>query len=181
MKVVSPVIQEIHHNDEINREELETLWWLFADYSDIENKAFDQLSVAGAALSAGIELAERSLLPPANSASGMIKRATENRRKAEDLVPLKLQDLAGGWSAAMSGRFSSAAMPADTLVASYPVLLPVTAMCTRLAKDGKTAKTLKDAKDLTLLSGTHQLTPTEWGQQIFREKILQRMLAGLRQ
>jgi hypothetical protein len=36
MSVISPVIQEIHHNDDINREELETLWWLLAEYSDIE-------------------------------------------------------------------------------------------------------------------------------------------------
>jgi hypothetical protein len=92
-----------------------------------------------------------------------------------------LQDLAGGWSAAMSERFSSSGISADALVGSYPVLFPVATMCLRLVKDGKTPKTLKGGKELTLLSGAHTLTPTEWGQQIFREKILQRMLTGLGQ
>jgi len=175
---VADAIREVHRNDEINREELETLWWLFARHSELEDKPLDQLSVGETALTAGIELAQRALLPPPKSSAGIIKRATEHGRKPEELGSVKLQELADSWTAGMSAGFSSPSP--DALVAAYPVLFPVTATCLRVFKDGKAAKTMREIKELTALSATHALTPTQWGQQIFREKILQRVLADRR-
>jgi GTPase-associated system helical domain len=176
MPVMSSVIKEVRAQDEVNQEELETLWWLFAGYSELEGKALTDLTVLGAALASGIELAQRAILPPSASAAGMIKRATEAGRKPEDLALVKLQDAAGQWSNAMSDSFSTAEVPIGKLTASYPVLFPLVSTCQRLSADGSSAKIAKEVKAQTGLALTHQHTPTEWATQVFREKILQRML-----
>jgi hypothetical protein len=177
MPAIKSAIQEVREQEAINREELETLWWMFAAFSESEGKPLADLGALGAALIAGIELAQRVLLPPSASSAAMIKRAVEFGRKPEDFVAKKLQDAAGSWSDAMSNSFSTENGDTDALVASYPALLPLTATCKWIRADGNRPKTVKEIKALTGLALTHQQTPTEWGLQMFREKVLQRRLA----
>ena len=44
MPVMASVIKEMRAQDDVNQEELETLWWLFAGYSELEGKALADLT-----------------------------------------------------------------------------------------------------------------------------------------
>lgn len=178
MPAVTAAIKEARDQEAINREELNTLWWMFAAYSEIEDKPLVDLDVVTAAFSAGIELAKMALLPPSKAAAAMIRRAVESGRKGEQLEPIKLQDVASSWSQAMAVEFSTDVVPVQTLSETYPVLLPLLTTCMRLRADRTSARAAKECKAVTGIAVTHQLTPVELGAQAFWEKALQRLLNG---
>ena len=73
-------LQEAKAQAVIDREEIETLWWMFGAFSEVEQKPFSKLQPAVAAFAAGSELARRSLIPPSGAAAAMIERVVESGR-----------------------------------------------------------------------------------------------------
>jgi len=175
--VITSALQEARDRESINREEIETLWWMFAAYSEVEQKSLASLTALTAALCSAFELAERALLPPFPMSVAMVKRAAESGRKPEELAAISLQDATAGWSEGMSNCLLAAKGSADNLVRSYPSLFPLTWVCHRLREGVEIGKIGKEAKTAIGVAMNHTLTPSDWGAQAFREKILQRFLA----
>jgi hypothetical protein len=169
-------LQEVVAQTAIDREELEALWWLFTAYSELEQKSLAELSPSGAAFCSGIELARRALLPPPLSMTAMVKRATESGRKATALGPLSLQDALKDWSDKMLNALSPADGSTDEAVSQYPALLPLSWACRRLRERTGTGKLGKEFTAATGIPLDHSNSPAEWGSQVFREKILLRVV-----
>jgi GTPase-associated system helical domain len=172
-------VQEATAQAAIDREELETLWWMFAAYSELQQKPLAKLEPFDAAFCAGIELGERALLPPSLSTIGMIRRAVESERKASTLNAVSLQDATKDCSKPMVNALAPADRRLDDTIARYPALLPLSWACRRLrdCTDGSQ----KLGKEFTIATGipvNGSRAPSEWGAQVFREKILQRFLVG---
>lgn len=175
---VKSAVGEVKAQAAIDREELETLWWMFAAYSEVEQKTLAGLSPAAAAFCSGIELAKRALLPPTLSAVGMIRRAIATERKASALGPIALQDAAKEWSRSMSSALAPTDGSRDQLIAQYPALLPLSWASRRLRECADGSQKLgKGFAAATGIPVSHQRLPFEWGVQVFREKILQRAVA----
>lgn len=174
--VITSALQEVRDREAINQEELEILWWMFAAFSELEEKPLGSLTALGAAFASGIELAQRALLPPSVTSLAMVKRAAESGRKPEELTAVSLQDASASWSEGISKGFLPPNGGANILVASYPSLLPLTWFCNRLREGNAISKTGKDFKALIGLGVNHSLSPAEWGAQAFRETVLQRFL-----
>jgi hypothetical protein len=175
-------LQEATTQAAIDREELETLWWMFTGYSKVAKKPLVELSPSEAAFCSGIELAERALLPPSPSAIEMVKRAVEFGRKTSSLIPISLQDSTKEWSPAMLTALAPTDASTDEAVLRYPALLPMSCACHRMRGSNNGAGKL--GKEFTAATGiplNHAQSPTEWGAQVFREKILQRVIAGMKE
>jgi hypothetical protein len=170
-------IAEVTAQAAIDREEIETLWWMFAAHSDIANKKFSELTPAEAALCCGIELAKRSLLPPASSSAEMVKRMITGDRDPASLGPLTIKELAEGWPASMRRHLSPSDAGLSEAVTYIPAILPLTWASHRLSSLGENPKLGKEFASATGLALTTGHLPAEWGSQVFRESILQRMLA----
>jgi hypothetical protein len=172
LPVFKAALREVSAQEMVDREEIETLWWMFGAYSEIEQKPLVNLSPLAAAFCSGFELAQRALLPPSPSAVAMVKRAVESGRKPATLGSVSLQDATADWSEAMVNSLS----PADGALTSYPALLPISFACQRL-RECKDAPKLR--KDFTVTTGiplTFSQSPASWGGQVFREVILQRFV-----
>ena len=174
---VESALREATAQAAIDREEIETLWWMFSAYSEVEKQPLARLEPVAAAFCSGIELAQRALLPPSLSAAAMVKRAVESGREAATLGPISLQDAAKHWSDAMLNTLSPVSGSVDDAVSSYPVLLPISWACRRLreCKNG-TQKLGKELKAATGIASSLSCPSAEWGAQVFRERILQRFL-----
>ena len=148
---VRSALREATAQAAIDREEIETLWWMFSAYSEVERRPLANLEPFAAAFCSGIELAQRALLPPSLSAVAMVKRAVESGRDAATLAPISLQEAAKHWSDTMLNRLSPVTGSVADAVSSYPGLLPVSWACRRLRECNSGAQRL--GKELKAATG----------------------------
>ena len=172
---LNAALQEVASQAAIDREELETLWWLFTGYSEVSQKPLSELSPSAAAFCSGIELARRALLPPSVNALAMVKRATETDRKASALAEISLQESVKDWSEVMFKALAPADGSSEETILHYPALLPIAWACKSLRERGGPPKL---GKEFQLLRECHRWFSLSgrWGEQVFRESVLLRML-----
>jgi hypothetical protein len=174
---VKAALQEGTAQTAIDREEIEILWWMFAAYSKVEGKPLAGLAPVAAAFCSGIELADRALLPPSLTTVAMVRRATESGRKASTLNPISMQDSVKSWSQAMATALAPVHGRVTDWTTRYPALLPISWACRRLREHKDGSQTL--GNEFTAATGiplNHPQSPAEWGAQVFRERILQRVI-----
>jgi hypothetical protein len=179
LPAVKSALLEAKGQAAIDREEIETLWWMFTGFSEIEQKPLAKLSPSASAFVAGIELGERALLPPSQSAITMVERVVESGRKASTLVPVTLEDAIKEWTPPMLSGFASTHAKCDSTPSQCPALLPLSWACRRLSEGGDSPKLGKEFTAATGLALNEALPPAVWGAQVFRETILLRFLAGV--
>lgn len=176
MPAFKAALREVHAQSAADREEIETLWWMYYGFSEIGQRPVADLPVAAAALCAGVELAQRTLLPPAPSGVEMVQRAVEAGRKPASLVALSLQDAAKEWTDAMLTAVAGSTEHQSTVAQKYPALFPVTWACRRLNDGMGTAKIGKEFTAATGVPSGHVCSPADLGAQVFREKVLERAM-----
>ncbi len=173
---VKAALQETAKQAAIDREELETLWWLFGGYSELKHQPLVELSASAAAFCSGFELALRALIPPCVSAAAMVKRATETGRKAAVLASNSLQESIKDWSAEMLTAMAPADGKCDDTILKHPALFPIAWACHRLRDCTGARKLGKEFLGATGIPVDQAHAPADWGIQVFREKILLRIL-----
>jgi hypothetical protein len=175
---VKAALEEAVDQAKMDREEIETLWWLFTAYSEVERKPLGELSPFAAAFCSGVELAKRALLPPSLSSAAMVRRAVDSGRKVASLASTSLEENLNEWSQSMNEALLPADGSQDTVVSQFPALLPLSYACRRLRECQDTPKLGKEFTSATgiLVDASH--SPADWGAQVFREKVLLRVLNG---
>lgn len=157
----------------IDREEIETLWWMFGEFSETEQMPFSKLQPAVAAFAAGRELAQRSLIPPSQAAAAMIQRVVGLGRKPATLAPAALEDIAKRWTPSARNSLLPTGKEGISAVSHCPSLFPVSCACRRLQEFGDLGK---DFTSVTGITAEVSVSLAEWGTQVFREAILLRSL-----
>jgi hypothetical protein len=175
LPALKSALQEAKAQAAIDREEIETLWWMFGAFSETEQKAFAKLKPAVAAFAAGCELAQRSLIPPSQAATAMIERMVGSDRTPATLAPAALQNIATKWTSSTRDSFVAADGKASSTISRCPSLFPVSWACRRLRDSGDLGQ---DFASLTGMTAEVSFSPSEWGSQVFREAILLRFLTG---
>jgi hypothetical protein len=176
LPLIKSAFKEARDNAVKDREELETLWWLFGIYSETQRTPLQKLSPAAAAFCSGVELADRSLLPPSLSTIAMIDRAVQaNRKPAPKAITLEaaIEDWTKPMIDALLTPDASVKVDPDL----YPALLPVAWACKQVRDHTQSPKLDKGFKTATGIDGKQEAAPSDWGAQIFREKIVLRALA----
>jgi hypothetical protein len=179
LPALKSALLEANSQATIDREEIETLWWMFTGFSEIEQKPLAKLSPTASAFCAGIELGRRALVPPSQSAIAMLERVAESGREASTLAPTTLKDAVKDWTLPMLNGLASTDAKCDNAVSQCPALLPLSWACRRLREGGDSPKLGKEFTTATGLPLNEPIPPAEWGAQVFRETILLRVLAGV--
>jgi hypothetical protein len=177
LPAIRAALSEAKAQATIDREETDTLWWMFAGFSEIEQKPLAKLSPSAAGFAAGVELGRRTLLPPSPSATAMVERATTSGRKATELTPITLEDAASKWTEALLDSLLPGDEKGKSAVSQYPALLPLATACRRL-REGSGAKLGKEFCSATGLALDEPISPVVWGVQAFRETVFLRVIAG---
>lgn len=176
LPIIGSAFQELRANNVKDREELEVLWWLFSEYSETADKLLRDLSPAAAAFCAGLELADRSLLPPSHSTIAMVDRAVKAGHGSSG-EKLKLEEAIKAWTKPMVDALLTPGAQVKGNPESYPALIPLSWACQKSSVDGAVAELDKNFTKVTGIDKKREAAPAEWGAQIFREKIVLRLLA----
>lgn len=75
-KATKAALETLWFDVQLDREELEALWWVFGGYSISSHRAFASLSPADAALLAGLELAQIATRPSSLGIAALASRVT---------------------------------------------------------------------------------------------------------
>jgi hypothetical protein len=173
-KAISPVLLDIARQVEVNQEELNALWWFFSGQSNSSGKALADLPTGAAALCCGVDIANQALLPPTENLEAIVRRGFEGSRKAQDLSERSIEKIVADWE---SGTLS-ALIPDDEskeLATKYPVIFPLSWLCNRLLANQGAKGWGAEFQKLTGLVVASACTPSVWANQIFRERVAQRI------
>jgi hypothetical protein len=173
--LIQAALVEVHNQAATDREELETLWWMFAGYSEVAGTPLSELSPSAAAFCSGVELAERALLPPAPGAMAMVDRAVQTGRKSAAKA-ISLEDAIKEWTRPMIEALLTPDAPVDGVPEICPALLPVAWACKQVRNYTEKPRLEESFGIVTGISGKQGFAPAIWGSQIFLEKIVLRAL-----
>lgn len=162
----------IEANEEVTREELDTLWWAFNGVSTGADTSFADMPVGLVALDGANELSELVLLPPLPNTPFLLKRVLKTGRRPQDLEEQSLKDLLSSWDKGAAERYVTNDEAVTAFVQGNPAVFPFSWACYRLAQDNSF---LSDMKKVTGWDPAAKLEPERLAFQIFHEKVAQRL------
>jgi hypothetical protein len=164
------LVNGIESNEQVTREELDTLWWAFNGVSTRTETAFAELPVGLAALDSAKELAGLVLMPPLPNTPFLLKRVLKEGRPPKDLEDQSLKDLMAQWDKEAAAHF----LDTDTaaFVQGNPAVFPISWVCGRVAEGGSY---VSDMKKMTGWDPAEKVGPNRLAFQCFQEKIAQQL------
>lgn len=162
--------KQLTHQAAIDREELNVLWWLFGGASGTVGQRLAEMDLGAAALCAGAELADLSLVPPSPNTAAILRRALEADRPPGSLKEIKVDAIAGGWTDA----HLACLIPdeeAVQLAKANPTLFPLCWLAVRLRESQHAKGWIAGFEQATAVPRGFGRTPTEWAGQVLRERI----------
>ena len=179
-KVLYPTLKgvfvEIQEQATADREELQVLWWLYRGFSDTAQlKKLTELDSSAAALGCGAELGDIVVCPPAAGICQIVRRAAQEGRKKQDLIPRSLTHVASKWASSTLSALLPTQDIVTQLIQSHPTLLPLSWLSKRIHESGKDDVWEAEFRSKTGIPPDHACSPAEWAAQAFHEKIAQRV------
>jgi hypothetical protein len=179
-KGVRPAVEncfkDLHNQLTLQREELEVLWWFFSRFSRHAGKSVQEVSAGAAAMCCGVELAERTVLPPLVSTRYMVRRAVEDGRKKGQLSAKTLVDVVAEWTTPIAGILAPKGNVSEEIASEYPWLLPLSWLSSRLMESGIRSGWESEFELKTGVPASTSLSPCDWAVQAFNERIAQRII-----
>lgn len=166
----------IEANEQVTREELDTLWWAFNGTSTGTETSFADMPAGLVALDGATELSDLVLLPPLPNTPFLLSRVLKAGRRPEDLEEQSLKDLLGQWDKAAAERYVTDDENVANLVQGNPAVFPISWVCHRMAEDNSF---LSDMKKATGWDPAGKIRPDRLAFQIFQEKIAQRLYENI--
>ena len=167
-------LEAVAQQGEVDREESNVLWWLFASSSECTGESLSKMPAGAAVLSCGAELGNLCLLPAMASAEAMVRRAYEDGRKPSELRKKSLQDIAAAWK----GHILSLLVADDdarSLAREHPPIFPLSWLCDRLLASQGISNWAEEFEQKTSVSSSQARAPVDWAVQAFRERLAQRL------
>jgi hypothetical protein len=172
------LVEELVYAREIDREELDLLWWSFAETSETVAQPLSSLPLGAAALSAAVELVDKALMPPVASLTHLVQRAVARGRGPRDLSDRSLRDLVKDWSAPFWALLAHAGAVPESLYTSGQ-LLPLTWLCRRLRESDGKADWTREFEARTGIGVDRPAAIAEWSHQIQVERVAQRLAVNI--
>ena len=164
--------KRIADNEEINREELDTLWWAFNGVHHASDTDFSSMPVAIATLRAGADLADTVLTPPLPNTRFLLRRVLAADRRSADLAERPLRDLIGEWNKEAAADLIPENTKTLEFVRANPAVLPLSWLCLQLTETGGSVPA--DLIKTTGWDPVMMITPLSVAFQVFDERIAQR-------
>ncbi len=158
-----------------DREELQVLWWLYNNFSEIEKKPLSTLRPFEAALCCGVELGDLVRIPSLEGVRQMVKDAVTKNRNKKGLQKASLSNLIGQWTSTEKHYLVPKETESLNIVNQFPSLLPLTWICSRLINSGTTTGWEEEFEIKTGFSATENFDCETISVQVFNERIAQRI------
>jgi len=176
--ILQKTLQTLASASEIDREELEVLWWIYNGTSMTMSKPFSELSPYEAAFAASLELTDRAMCPAHASlksvAHGLVTRVDKKTSTGKTLKAI-VSECSNDLMAALVPKSSEV----NPIVQHCPKLLPLTWVAMKVT-DAGVAKGWESEFELrTGLRASLKLTPATIVEQIWAERTAQRLLQPL--
>jgi hypothetical protein len=175
INALKDVATAIDREMEIQREEVDILWWVFGGVSVASGKRLESLPIGYAAAIAGAELGNRCLLPHAPNIEALLQRAMSSGRKTGLGKALSIVQVAGDWNETLERS-----MVPDTSTEAYsqrwPTLFPISWLCHRLISSKNSPGWEREFENITQVPTEHALPPQVWAMQALRERTAIRAL-----
>jgi hypothetical protein len=174
--ILETALESLKRASEVDRDELEVLWWLYNDESCIFASSLSTLNAFDVAFSCSIELIDRAICPAPSSLKGIINglviRAAGKSKSAGKSIKTVL--------AAWTPEIIAALVPSDdqtkNIVKEWPKVLPLTWIANRVAESGVTTGWENEFAARTGSAATAKFTPEAFAEQIYAERTAQRLL-----
>lgn len=168
----SGLANAIEVNEQVTREELDTLWWAFNGISTGTEAPFADVTAGLVALDSATELSELVLMPPLPNTPFLLSRILKVGRKPQDLEEQSLKDLLSHWDKAAAERYLADRENASTLILGNPAVFPMSWVCHRLAEG---TSFLSDMRKVTGWDPAGKMRPDRLAFQVFQERVAQRL------
>jgi hypothetical protein len=162
---------EFAEQSALDREELNILWWVFSESSATFGDRLDTMATGKAAVTVGAEIANMALLPPSESSHAFIKRGIGRIKKSDTKKSLEkfFEDTDAATWKLMTGE------EAEPLCTAYPILSPLAWLASKLSANNGATGWGAEFKAFTGLDATLTLDPYALAEQVFLERIAERL------
>jgi hypothetical protein len=160
------LLQSLKAHREVDREELNILWWFYRGASTHLSKPLEALTPGAAAVSAGAELGEVALLPPLAGMRDMAAHAVRNNDgggaiSAEQLVSHVSDDVLS-----ILPRRDEKVL---AFTRQFPAIFPVAWLFLRLRESKRVPGWAGEYRQLTGRPATEALPIADWARHVFDE------------
>lgn len=179
MPALKAASKDLAQQSEIDREEVNVLWWMFAGVSSTTGQSIAEMPSGAAALCCGAELADQCLVPPASSLEAMVGRAFETGRPPRELVARGIEEFVADWG----DKLPSLLVPDEAtreFAQKYPLLVPVSWLGARLLASKGATQWKTEFERMSDVPTKHALNATRWAIQAFRERVAYRVYESSR-
>lgn len=172
--LLTDAFTQLDNQANADREELEVLWWHYNGRSESERRPLLELSPGIIAMCCGIEVADKIKPPAPERLRQLIVQAVSAASGATEVSNLSLVDAVGQWQEQHIRQLH----PTDSKVAGaareFPVLLPLTWLCTRLRESRGASGWPQEFELRTGLPTTTNYALPQIALQIFNERLAQK-------
>jgi hypothetical protein len=159
-----------------DHEELEVLWWLYNSESVTFEKKLSDMGAYDVAFAASIELVDRALCPAPASLNGIIQGLVARAANKPPAAGKALKSIVGTWTTDIIGALVPEDDAANNLVTTWPKVLPLTWIASKIAAAGVTTGWEQEFTSRTGFSASLKITPEALANQVFAERTAQRLL-----
>lgn len=179
LPALKDLIKGLQKQQELDREELEVMWWLYNGYSERLRKQIKSATTALAAVAIGCELADRVALPATVGLSELVIQAAVRERPAAQIKAKPIEKIVS--ELGETGR--RLLLPAEDHVRKFVQVtatqFPLTWLCLRLEESHGTSGWEAELLTKTGLTSDRELSPGELAAQVFSERQAQRVYCSL--
>ena len=148
----------------VDREELQTLWWVFGRHSQAFKQAYADLAVGDAVIAAPCELAQLMLMPPVPAAADFLRAAVDSREA------MTLSALVRYTSMGALKLLAPSEDKVSSLLRRHPALMPLTWLAGRLVESERSPWETEFEKKMHV-SPTVERPLHDWVEQVFVERV----------
>jgi hypothetical protein len=165
--ITKSAISLIEEQMKIDREELETLWWLRGGFSNILQKSIAEIGICNAAIVCALELADRCLLPSPESAREMVSEAISYGRTKKQMQEIDTHRFLLSIDSTVNLSIVLDSDVVKRLVVGFPDIFSITSFL--IGKAEEKSKFILPKK----------LSPLIVARQVFNERISQRLIHSM--
>jgi len=170
-------VQHLQQQADVDREELDVLWWMYTGFSVTTKCPLDDLNPGAISFCCGAELANLVVTPPTRSAREMVTRVIRDHRQKKTSSEISLKQLVADWTPELWPLLAPNDGKLKMIVQACPVLFPLSWICIRLHESQGTSVWGEELNKKTGIPEGRELSFEHWGIQVFNERIAQRTCA----
>jgi hypothetical protein len=177
--ILMTALEAVSRTSEIDRDELEVLWWLYNAESITFAKPLSEIGPYDLAFAAPIELIDRAMCPAPSSLNAIVQGLISRADQRSSGQGRALKSVIGTWGIDAIKALVPDSDEGRECVAASPKALPLSWIAIKVADAGVTGGWEQEFTSRTGLNANSKITAKTLADQTFAERTAQRLLFQL--